>query len=384
MATYDYDAICFRQRTGAKIWFCQIAAPAGQILQWARVDRMDPNNVKGVQRAKNDSKTKSIGRFFQADSQNTIPTTMTIALPITVTNFLSLGIESNAVVANAVRLSILVQDGQPLPGLIIDGQHRIYGINEFDPLMPVGAVVVLGADDAEIAFQFLVINNKVSKVSPDHIRALRLAYKEDQLNERLTKSARMKSSGASAYLEAVDSGADSPFNGRLKWPRNKETGAFQLIPPNAFEAALLHISTQQLVSSIDLETKNSDYVLDLFLEVWKEVQIVWPDAWADPNSRLLSKLGVVCMSQYLVETLVNRVEAAEKFDAITDLLYVRQVIASILARQEYMFWTAPWSLSSLDTSAGRDIVTKDLRKIAINKRSSLPWNSGLRLIEALE
>ena len=258
MTTFEYDAICFRQRQGAKTWFCQLFAPAGQILQWARVDRLEPNNLMGVQRTKNESGTRAIRRFFESDEANTIPTTLTIALPLEFTSLNYLLDDPTSLEAGPLRLQINLPDGEPLPGLIIDGQHRIFGINEFDPLTPVAAVVVLGADDAEIAFQFLVINNKVSKVSPDHIKALRLAYAKDQLDERLTNSARMKSSGASAYLEAVDDAMDSPFKGRLKWPRNTESSEFQLIPPNAFENALLHISSQQLVSGSDPDTKNSD------------------------------------------------------------------------------------------------------------------------------
>lgn len=227
-------------------------------------------------------------------------------------------------------------------------------------------VVALGADDAEIASQFLVINNKVSKVSPDHIKALQLAYAADQLDARLTKSARIRSTGAPTYLETIDSEDGSPFKGRLRWPRNPEEGSVRLVPPNAFEAALLHISNQDLVGG-DRESRNYDTVVGIFLEVWMGVHEDWGEAWSDPNSRLLSKLGIVCMSQYLIDGLVARVEASEDITSIRDLDYVRLAIKSMLQRQEYGFWIAPWSASSLDTNSGRQIVVTDLRRIAINK-----------------
>jgi len=384
MSTFEYPAICFRQRQTAKTWFCLISAPVGQILQWARVDRLEPNNMKGVQRKKNDSKARSIRLFFQADEANTIPTTLTIALPIASTN-LGEGLSASTSVGTRVeKLIVEIGENEALPGLIIDGQHRIFGINEFDPTTPISAVIVLGADDAEIAFQFLVINNKVSKVSPDHIKALRLGYLEEQLDARLTKSARMKSTGAPTYLETIDTEVDSPFKGRLKWPRNVEPESYKLIPPNAFEASLLYISNQQLSSGSDQEIKSYDFVVDLFLEIWKEIRDNWPNAWEESNSRLLSKLGVTCMSQYLVDSLISRIEASEDIEVVKDLGRVREIIRSILTRQDYLFWTSPWNASSLDTSAGRDMVIKDLRKIAINKRSNNPWDSGLRLVESLE
>jgi DGQHR domain-containing protein len=382
-ATFEYPAICFQQRPTANIWFCLISVPVGQLLQWARVDRLEPDNIKGVQRKKNDFRTRRIANFLQVDEVNTIPTTLTIALPLENTNLTRENLTQLPVAPQSMTLTVSVDAGD-LPGLIIDGQHRVFGINEFDPATLVSVVVVLGADDAEIAFQFLVINNKVSKVSPDHIRALRLAYREDQLDARLTKSARMRSTGAPTYLETIDIEPESPFKGRLKWPRNPDNGPFNLIPPNAFETALLYISNQQLSSGADSEVKSHDYVVELFLEIWKKVKETWSSAWSEPSSRLLSKLGVVCMSQYLVDTLIARAEASDDIEVTKDLGQVRDIIGHILQRQSYDFWMAPWNAASLDTSAGRDIVVKDLRKIAVNKRAGSAWDSGLRLIDTLD
>ena len=383
MPIFIYSSVCFRQRTTAKIYFCLLSAPVGQVLQWARVDRLEPDNKRGVQRKKNESRERQIKSFFQADDANTIPTAITVSLPFEATNFdaAQLGADNSGAVT--FSLEVRAPEGEALPGLIIDGQHRTFGINAFDPATRVSVVIVLGADDAETAFQFLVINNKVSKVSPDHIKALRLAYAEDQLDARLTKSARMRSTGAPTYLETIDSEDGSPFKGRLRWPRNPEQDGVKLIPPNAFEAALLHVSNQDLVGG-DRENRNYDAVVDIFLEVWKGVQEEWGEAWSDPDSRLLSKLGIVCMSQYLVDGLVARVEASEDITSIRNLDYVRSTIKSMLQRQEYKFWTAPWNASSLDTSAGREIIVKDLRRIAINKRSGKSWNHDLALAESLE
>ena len=382
-ATFTYEAICFRQRPTAPTWFCLISVPAGQLLQWARVDRLEPDNLMGVQRKKNDSRTRSIASFLRVDDANTIPTTLTIALPIEATNLSRELLAQSGDSAKVLDLVVSAEGGE-LPGLIIDGQHRIFGVNEFDPTTLVSVVVVLGADDAEIAFQFLVINNKVSKVSPDHIKALRLGYREADLDARLTKSARMRSTGKPTYLETIDGEPDSPFKGRLKWPRNPDGGAYALIPPTAFESALLHISRQQLTAGADDEFKGHDYVVDLFLEVWKQVRSSWPDAWSQSQSRLLSKLGVVCFSQYVVDVLIARAEASDDIETTRDLQKVCEITQAILQRQEYAFWTVPWNASSLDTTAGRDLVLKDLRKIAVNIRANVSWDAGLRLIDTLE
>ncbi|WP_066629698.1 DGQHR domain-containing protein [Brevundimonas vesicularis] len=383
MAKYTYPALVYSQRGSAKTAFCMLSAPAGQILQWARVDRLEHNNLKGVQRRKNDTRTRSIKQFLTADPANTIPTALTVALPFSAIN----GIDGAAIGktgVSPVSITIDVDEAEELPGLIIDGQHRIFGINEFDPQMHVSVVLLLGASDAEIAFQFLVINNKVARVSPDHMKALKLAYQLDDLDARLTRSARMKSNGAPTYLETIDTEADSPFKGRLKWPRNNDTAAFRAIPPNAFEAALLYLQQQMAVTSTDADAKGYDAVVDFFLEIWRTVQTKWPLAWTDATSRLLSKVGIVAFSQYIIDAVIARAEALDQIESLKDLDQVRQHVEKILERQTYEFWTAPWSTGSLDTEAGRGLVLKDLKRIANNDRNGKPWFDSLGLVDKLD
>jgi DGQHR domain-containing protein len=383
MAAFPYPALAFSQRSSAPTAFCLISAPVGEVLQWARVDRLEPDNLTGVQRRKNDSKTRSIKQFLTADHANTIPTALTVAIPFAAVNGVDTSLLGQTTVS-ARDVTINTQPGADLPGLIIDGQHRIFGMNEYDPNMLVSVVLVIGATDPEIAFQFLVINNKVSKVSPDHMKALRLAYQAEDLDARLTKSARMKSTGAPTYLETIDTEADSPFKGRLKWPRNPDSDTFRAIPPNAFEAALLYIQNQQITFSGEGDSKSNDFIVDFFLEIWRRIQKEWPQAWDEKNSRLLSKLGIVCFTQYIVDGVIARVEALEEVGSLENLDQLSGHVAKALERQEFEFWQWPWVASSLDTDAGRQLVLKDLKKIAANKRSNRPWHEGLGLVEKLD
>lgn len=383
MAEFPYQAIAFSQRPTSPTVFCMISAPVGQILQWARVDRLEPDNLAGVQRRKNESKTRSIKQFLTADDTNTIPTALTIAVPFAALTGVSDAMTGRTS-ASPVEIVVSAKAGEELPGLIIDGQHRIFGMNEYDPTMPVSVVLVIGASDAEIAFQFLVINNKVSKVSPDHMRALKLAYQKEDLDLRLTKSARMKSSGAPTYLETIDTEDTSPFKGRLKWPRNAETDAFRAIPPTAFELALLYVQNQQIVVTGESDPKANDFIVDFFLELWRRVQQEWPQAWTDKNSRLLSKLGIVVFTQYVVDVVIARVEALEEVDSLENLAKISEHVGKALDRQTYEFWEAPWVASSLDTDAGRQLVMKDLKKIAANQRNERPWFEQLSLVDKLD
>lgn len=378
MTTYKYSAIVYRQRDTAQQLFCVFPARVGEVQLWATVDRLTPENKGSVQRERKDARVDAIGDFFKADDRNTIPTSIIIAIPRASLDLA--GVEEQNISTQPVPVEIVIDvpDGQPVPGLIIDGQHRTYGIAKYDSNIPVNVVAIVGAGDDEIAFQFIVINNKVSKVSPDHIKALKLEYSDANLDARLTRSARMRSSGAPAYLEQIDTQDDSPFKGMLKWPRN-EVDAKRSIPLNAFEMALMHIGSKRLDQVGGEEGSGSDFVVRFFIEMWKRVKSSWPTLWDDPSSRLLKKVGVVCMSQFLVDTLVSWSLSPYARIDLTDLNKAGDVVAEILKQQEMAFWTSEWDATSLDTKSGREWVVDSLARIQYNKTNNLPWNKSVSL-----
>lgn len=378
MALFNYPAIVYRQRETAPQIFCVFPAKVGDIQLWATVDRLTPDNKAGVQRARKDARVDAIQDFFLSDDRNTIPTSIIVAIPAKNISFDPLQEGTITTVPKLLEVKIDVPDGQSVPGLIIDGQHRTFGIAKYDPTTPVNVVAIVGAGDDEIAFQFIVINNKVSKVSPDHIKALKLEYSDASLDSRLTKSARMRSSGAPAYLEQIDTQPDSPFKGMLKWPRN-EVDPLRAIPLNAFEMSLLHIASKRIDQSGGEDSVSPDFVARFFIEMWKHVKVSWPELWEDPTSRLLKKVGVVCMSHFLVNTLVTwSLNPMFKID-LTDLNQAGEAVDAILKQQEEAFWTSEWDAASLDTKSGRDWVVDSLARIQFNKANGLPWNKNVSL-----
>lgn len=378
MADYKYSAIVYRQRPTAEELFCVCTASVGEVQAWARVDRLTPDNQTGVQRQRKDARVDAIQDFLSADPRNTIPTSIIVALPLA--NIKAEGVELNDVGIKAVPVDLVIStnDNAPQPGLIIDGQHRAFGIAQFDPVTPVNLVIILGPSDDEIAFQFVVINNKVSKVSPEHIKALKLGYSDANLDSRLTKSAKMKSSGAPAYLDQIDTQADSPFLGLLKWPRT-DADPKRAIPLNAFEMAMAYIAAQKIDQTAASEP-NPDFVVRFFLEVWKTVHKHWGDLWEDPTSKITRKVGVVCMTEYLVETMVAWSMAPGQQVDLTDLNVVADLTGAVLDQQEKAFWTSEWDATSLDTKSGREWVVETLKLIQRNKSKKLPWNNKLRLV----
>lgn len=377
MPQYSYPAIVYRQRDTAEALFCVCTVRVGELRSWARVDRLTPDNQQGVQRARKDARVDAIEEFLNVDPRNTIPTSIIVALPAATAALDNIDLQAVGTAPQTTVLTITTDAAQPQPGLIIDGQHRTDGVAQFDANMPVNLVAIIGPSDDEIAFQFVVINNKVTKVAPEHIKALKISYSAANLDTRLRKSARMKSSGEPVYLDQIDTQDDSPFKGRLKWPRNEEDPA-RAIPVNAFEMAMAHIARQRIDQTPSSEP-NPDFVVRFFIEVWKVVAQDWATVWADPAQKLTTKVGVICMTQFLVEALVNWSTTPGQTIDLTDLNQVRDLTSAALEQLESSFWTSEWNAASLDTSSGRDKVVEALKAIQRNKTKGLAWNLKIGL-----
>ena len=200
---FQYLAFSYNQRTptAEAPGFCMFRAKAGEVLTWANIHRLSKDQPGAIQRSPNKTRILGVKRFLEQDERNTIPTAVIVALNgvklrhIKLSNA-SFKDDSLAILRVEVKASSSPED---LPGLVIDGQHRLKGIVEFDPQLYVNVIAILDADDNEKAFQFLVINNKAAKVSADHIRAMmNFDYENGELKERL-KTARFNLGGGSRF-----------------------------------------------------------------------------------------------------------------------------------------------------------------------------------------
>jgi DGQHR domain-containing protein len=172
---YQYPAIFTRQRAASASApiVATFAAPAKDLLEWTTINQLTVGGP-GHQRIRNEAKVRAISRFLRLDDHNSIPTALIVAIR---------GVQDVDAIGLDTCATLVIPDAQEPPGLVIDGQHRLFGIDEFDPDMPINVVALINPSDDEIAFQFLVINNKATKVSTDHVKLLGLNYEESALTE---------------------------------------------------------------------------------------------------------------------------------------------------------------------------------------------------------
>lgn len=373
---FEYYALGFSQRTEKDApKFILFHAPASDIIEWADVDRLKPENPTGAQRPLRDLKVKKVAQFLKADERNTIPTAVVIALDRDAVSFNGID-DGNHKRGQHGRLVITLKGGNK-PGLIIDGQHRAFGVAKHSATLHLNIVAFIGEDDdAERAFQFVVINNSATRVSRDHIRALNLSYDKEMLNNRLVQSAGvslgMKDAKYEDY-EFVDSMA--PFKGLLNWPTNKNG----FIAPNAIESALAETKDRAALLGIE------DLERDFFVAIWSRIKGQFASAWhedsSDRPSHLLQKVSIIVLTIYILDSL----EAAQRMsDEPLDFANEKTFQTSVdrvLKRIPSEFWTIEWQQKELDTSQGRAVLLDALKTIDSNSRHGRPWYDRVPLVD---
>jgi len=350
--------------------FALFAAPAGEIVQWAGIKRRTETQ-EGTQRALNRAKLNALSKFLEKDERNTVPPAITITLRVEPAQLQPI---------DAARNTYLITLDVPenaadndKPGLIIDGQHRLFGINAYNPAYLVNVVALLNVNDLEAAFQFLVINNKVTPVQPDHIRTLALDYEEGALAERL-KTARLALHANLQYVGIMDTDDNSPFRGIIGLVSADGQQEEKFVPPAAIENAIAIIQKKEV-----RELKSDDSLCEFFYAIWSILkQDAWSELWT-PKSKLMNKVGIVAMTSFVTDALIAKYDFASDFD-VTDPARVREQVQLIVKHQTPEFWKSEWTMKVNDSAAVREKIIEALTKIYRNMRAGQAWNEEIDLV----
>jgi DGQHR domain-containing protein len=380
--TYTYDALKFRQRTDRKApVFVLFHAPAGEIDTWADVERLTPENKKGAQRPLKLLKAKNVSKFFRESPRNTIPTAIVVALDEASARFSA---DAAPARANGRRGKLRIRFSTKKPGLIIDGQHRVFGAIDYAYDVNLCVIAFLGGDDAERAFQFLVINNTAARVGKDHIKALNLQFDQARVNDRLLKSVGRTLGMKDPHyedLQAIDS--SGPFKGILALPTNPNG----FVAPTAIESALAEIRNHRARLGIE------DLEREVFLAIWSTIKKMMPDLWRESEERklshLLEKVSIYGLTAHIIRSFSYANQIADDPIDFSDEKVIRKYVEKIVSKIEATFWTIEWTAKALDTSFGRDTFIKSLEQIASNTQLREPWYKdvdvlGSSAVEAIE
>ena len=257
------------------------------------------------------------------------------------------------------------------PGLVIDGQHRLFGMSEFDENIPVNVVALLNAGDMETAFQFLVINNKASRVPSDLIRTLALDYQDAELGERL-KTARLTLDENLRYVGLMDTDTQSPFAGNIALVSHEGDTENRFVSPSAIENAISSIQRKNVK-----ELVNDDALCDFFYSIWTPTKERWPELW-NAKSKLTHKVSIVAFTMLVAEALISKYDWDEL--DVTDSAAISRTTGRILETLSKEFWTCDWNIRVSDAKVVRDKIIESLTRMSRNIRADVPWHEDVEIV----
>jgi len=356
------NGLVFRQRQNVDCpEFLLFNCTAKNLLQWCDIDRLE-SRPGGQQRKKSDTKIRSIQRFF-TNPLNTIPTAVVVSLaPPENSTREDLG-------NGLLRFRFTFDTDAPKPGLVIDGQHRLLGMVENDEELRVSVTAIITDNGNEPAFQFLVINNKAAKVATDHVKALLAEQEDDELKNRL-RAARLSVGNSFIFVDSADNDDASPFKNMIDWPSNRVGG--HIVKPAAIESSIKGI---QEIGPKRFE--DSDVVLEFFFQIWKVVRDEWGELF-DEDSALLSKVGIICMTNFITKSLIALSDLGQL--DVSDLDAISRNVRGILNFQEQSFWRMNWPSRGYDTKSGHKAIFDSLTQIGRNLRAGVGWYEDVDIV----
>lgn len=362
--TAEFRAFKFQQRGIEAPEIVIFSAPVGRIREFSTVEQLTPT-TKGSQRDRKEAKVLAIKKFLDSDRKNTIPTAIILAFLPGCASF------------HDKKGGILSITWNEHAATVVDGQHRLFGIDLYNPKTEVAVVGLLEADDVERAFQFLVINNKSTKVPATHTKAMLATMQETDLANRL-KGARLAFDAEGIQdVDLVNSAPDSPFYKSIDWTTTPK--AKRLVQATAIELSLAYMAGLQISELEDRDTRRF-----VFLAIWSTIKSTWPTLWKR-DSRLLSKVGIFCLTRFIIDRISQWSDNEELQIEITDLGTLEKQTKSILRLMDQRFWTARWadkSSGGFDTNQGRERVLAAVTQLYRNGRKQLDWHTDIDIVEA--
>lgn len=274
------------------------------------------------------------------------------------------------------------------PGLILDGQHRVFGakeVSQFDVEFPV--ILLPGIEFSEQVFHFYVLNNKAKPLSRTHLRRIistTLSKKEiGILYNRLNDAGIEAKSAEWTHRMNVDS--NSPFKGLIDMGLSESNGA---VPENvAYQVVSrfmgMHNRYRLLADKVEEWNPNeNDYRLNAFYAVWRAVKEKYPKAWqyaSDTTSplkdrQIFYKVSLIVLQAYILDTLnsdMPRRSSRGEASPFADLGDLELEVGYALAFLKEKFFMQEWKVKGLDTSTGHDLFRKAIDKAIQNESKHL-------------
>jgi len=388
-------------------------ARVSDVKQWVGFRRVK-DYPEGTQRALRPLRQRGVTRFLEAEDINTIPNNILLAFE-TKTQFKSCddklaeslkpldtaqhprtkgkAKDSRKILCDThnscnsqLEWGFLTFEFKPdlpqheRPALVVDGQHRLFGMTAFEKEdLPILIVSMINADLSEQAFQFVVINNKAVKVPAENVKSILAGFDDNALQERLSKAGVPYKQEEIALLRDINDLKDSPFQNLLLWSHNRAPAAEEkfLVPTTAVTQAI------RFIEAVFVNLQNDeDSLVEFFFAVWNAVRKTYPEMWGK-HETFMKKVAINALNEFLVERLKFAWEM-NVLDDIFDRSEVEKQVFNILKRIPAHFWQLEWLIQIQDNANVRRMIKEDLTTMLDNAKLGRQWKDGLQLPKSVE
>ncbi len=282
-------------------------------------------------------------------------------------------------------------DGVSKPGLILDGQHRVFGakdVSDFDVVLPV--VLMPGLKQDEQVFHFYVLNNKAKPLLPTELRGtISTSLSRHEIGKLYD---RFKQAGITAeearWTHKANTDDASPFRGLIDFGLGVESA---FIPENVMHQAIgkfvklprryrllyAEVSAWSSQGPDEDPEKIYEYRLARFYDFWGTVMKTYPKAWDEGvenhgkpckdagYGQIFFKAAMLVLQEYVLNKLNGDMPSRRskgENSPLGDPEDFRQSVSAALYFVPEEFFTRQWQVKGLDTGPGRKLLLEQFQE----------------------
>jgi len=276
------------------------AVRLGKVAIW---EESDDGSTSGYQRAPEAARIRKVSTYLQRDPQPLMPTSVLI------------GVRNRSLQATEQEDgTVLLQLPEDEPLWIVDGQHRIGGLQrsieegvERLKDYPVPAVIVEFDDEEQEANQFRVINETMKKINTQLARrllALRVGERGGEGRKAVRDTGRIWEAKSVDVIRALTQAEGSPWHGRIQPPNQKKD------PEHVVRELSFSTSLKPILTTYPFETWEGAKLGNLLGRYWQAWQALVPEAFKEPTEYVIMKTPGVfslhTLARYVLDLLQKR------------------------------------------------------------------------------
>lgn len=259
------------------------------------------------------------------------------------------------------------------PGLIVDGQHRVFGAAAADERIKLAICAVPDATWFEQVFQFVIINQKAKPIKPAFLNAIiATSLNEEEIRQVYN---RLEESGIDVeraqLMHRINTDADSPFREMIDFEVEGAPGFLQFPGMNQLVREFRGItgSHSSLVEDAAAWADSTDVWLPHFFALWRGVRdyFVGKDArlWQRPTEANPNNLLKIVALQEIQRLMLDMLADARTFK-FEDAAATYEMSCTFWGDFPPTFFTDEWKQKGLQTTVGRSILRKALTETRRN------------------